>query len=130
MSRSGDAVVCRTCAPLIGLTPIASAQHSGAIAGVVPFGAAFSPTVVQGVLVCDNEVPCKSSAAFCSSASVGGLSGSSWWMRLKTVGVYGAEGSIGGELKVPGKPTGRGYGGVSATARSGAISPGASALTM
>ena len=44
--------------------------------------------------------------AFASSASVGGLLGSSWAIRFSTAGVYGASDATVGELVVDGSLTG------------------------
>src|SRR5947209_3576180 len=65
-TRSGGAVVWRTWAPDVTLTPRASAQQSGAMAGVVPVGASFDPTVVQLLEL----VPCRRLTALSSCAGV------------------------------------------------------------
>src|SRR5689334_500175 len=101
-TRSGGAVVWRTCAPDVTLTPSASAQQSEEIAGSVPVGAAFEPTVVH----VDVFVPCRIASALSSSGTVGGSSGSSCARRRLTSDVYGAPGSTGGELAGLGSATG------------------------
>src|SRR3954470_4466989 len=105
--RIGIAVVWRRCAPMVTLTPIASAQHRGAIAGFVPVGASSPPTTVQSGF--GIPTPCSSLAAFMSWSDVvpgagaasctgSGCAGSSCLSSLTTVGVYGAAGATGGEL--------------------------------
>src|SRR4051812_18247281 len=92
---------------MVTLTPIASAQHRGAIAGFVPVGASSPPTTVQSGF--GIPTPCSSLAAFMSWSDVvpgagaasctgSGWAGSSCLSSLTTVGVYGAAGSTGGEL--------------------------------
>ena len=65
------------------LTPWASVQHGAMMLGLVPVGAAVGPTLLQVPFV----PPWNRMLAFASSASVGGLSGSSCAIRLSTVGV-------------------------------------------
>src|SRR5215475_6938543 len=74
--------------------------------GVVPVGAAVGPTLLQVVFV----PPWNKMLALASSASVGGLSGSSCEMRLMTAGVYGASAATSGESFVDGSCTGSEYG--------------------
>src|ERR1700733_6016259 len=88
------------------LTPCASVQHGGMMLGVVPVGAAVGPTLLQvGFLPPWNRM-----LALASSGSVGGLSGSSCEIRLRTAGVYGASAATAGEDPVEGSLTGSAYG--------------------
>ena len=64
-------------------TPWASVQHGGMMLGVVPVGAAVGPTLLQVAFV----PPWNRMLALASSASVGGLSGSSCAIRFSTAGV-------------------------------------------
>src|SRR5947209_4742302 len=105
-TRIGGAVVWRTCGPDSTLTPCASLQHSGEIAGVVPAGARLPPIVVHGSEFETNgtvAIPCMICAAFRSSVGVGGLSGSSWAIRRLTLGVNGASEDIAGEVPGAGR---------------------------
>jgi hypothetical protein len=74
--------------------------------GVIPVGAAVGPTLLHVAFV----PPWNRMLALASSASVGGLDGSSCAIRLSTAGVYGASAATAGELAVEGSRTGRAYG--------------------
>src|SRR4051812_5689815 len=115
-SGSGVAVVLFALGPLRRLMPTASAQHSGAMPGLVPVGAKTPPTAWQLGSPLTATKPWKSFAAFWSWGRVGELSGRSCLIRLRTSGVYGAARSTGGEVAVSGSRTGSWYGGASARA--------------
>src|SRR3954454_22575690 len=105
-ARTGGAVVWRPWEPLSMLTPWASAQHSGEIAGLVPVGARLPPIVLQGSELENSgtdAIPCRIVAAFCSCAGVGGVSGNSCPIRFFTSGVKGASEAVGGELPGAGR---------------------------
>src|SRR5438270_1200885 len=132
-SGSGVAVVRFLFGELRMFTPTASAQHSGAMLGLVPTGAPTAPTAWQvGLAPAGPRPPWKRRAAFVSSGRVGGLVGSSWWMRLRTSGVYGARRSIDGELARRGSGAGSLYGtgaaGADSTAPARAATAAASAI--
>jgi hypothetical protein len=74
--------------------------------GVVPVGAAVGPTLLQVAFV----PPWNRMLAFASSASVGGVLGSSCAIRFSTAGVYGASDATAGELAAAGSLTGSAYG--------------------
>jgi hypothetical protein len=65
------------------LTPCASVQQGGMMLGLVPVGAAVGPTLLQVVFV----PPWNRMLALASSASVGGLLGSSCAISFSTSGV-------------------------------------------
>src|SRR4051794_8524230 len=123
------AVEPRACGPNVFRTPWASVQHIDAIdgfvgrpssygrsvVGLIAVGGATGPTLwhVGTAAIGPNPAPapCSSFAAFASSLRVGGLLGSSWWIRSSTVGVYGARESTGGDvLSAAGRTTGNEYG--------------------
>src|SRR5215469_7053799 len=87
-------------------TPCASVQQGGMMLGIVPVGAAVGPTLLHVVFV----PPWNKMLALASSASVGGLSGSSCEMRFMTAGVYGASAATRGESFADGRCTGSEYG--------------------
>src|SRR5215472_4832320 len=74
--------------------------------GIVPVGAAVGPTLLHVVFV----PPWNKMLALASSASVGGLSGSSCEIRFMTAGVYGASAATRGESLADGSCTGSEYG--------------------
>src|SRR3954463_16017790 len=83
----------RAFGPEVFRTPWASVQQIGAIDGFVPVGALTGPTLWHAPL----GPSCSSLLALASSSCVGGLLGSSWWIRSSTTGVYGAFGSTAGD---------------------------------
>src|SRR5215472_1259725 len=87
-------------------TPWASVQQGAMMLGVVPAGAAVGPTLWHVAFV----PPWNRMLAFASSASVGGLLGSSCAIRFSTAGVYGASEATAGELVAGGSSTGSAYG--------------------
>src|SRR3954470_898317 len=124
-ARIGGAVVWRPCEPFSMLTPCASAQHSGEIAGLVPLGARFPPIVLHGSefeTSGTGAIPCRIVAAFCSCAGVGGVSGNSCPISFLTSGVNGASDAVGGELPGAGRLVDTEYGTGSAIATQGATS--------
>ncbi len=92
----------RAFGPEVFRTPWASVQQIGAIDGFVPVGALTGPTLWQEPLA----PSCSSRPALASSARVGGLSGSSWWIRSTTTVVYGALASTAGDVFAAGRTTG------------------------
>src|SRR5690349_21130216 len=113
----------RAFGPEVFRTPWASVQQIGAIDGFVPLGALTGPTLWHAPL----GPSCRSLLALAISARVGGLSGSSWWIRSSTTGVYGAAASTAGDVFAAGRTTGNWYGGTSAEAAPGQATAAASA---
>src|SRR4051794_26672247 len=117
--RLGGAVVCLICAPPSTLTPCASVQQSGAIAGVVPAGASTEPIVPHRELGANkgtDEIPCRSRAAFCNCCSVGGFDGNNCCSSRLTVGVNGAPAANPGDVTCAGSGPSGEYPGGSAIA--------------
>ena len=103
----------RALLPEVLRTPCASVQQGGAMLGVVPVGALTGPTLWHVELV----PSCSRASALVSCARVGGLLGSSWAIRLRTAGVYGAAASTVGEAFADGSGAFRLYGMLLGTAR-------------
>src|SRR3954453_20090597 len=83
----------RALGPDVFSTPWASVQQIGAMLGLVPVGALTGPTLWHEPF----GPSCRSLAAFGSWSRIGGLLGSSWWIRSNTTDVYGAVASTAGD---------------------------------